>query len=110
MFSSAVCSVWKQTVEYDRYEAFEAHVSECRFEQQRNLDSLRDFGVQRTYKPYTCENCDPPKTFNFDESASEKIGEHTTWHIEQRRKENIAKEVLEDKEKKWKKIYEIKHS
>jgi hypothetical protein len=73
---------------FDRLEDLEAHITEHRFEQQQNVDSIREFGVKKNFAPYVCGVCH--LEFDFDLSASDKIKAHTVWHIEDSKKKNSS--------------------
>jgi hypothetical protein len=90
------CPFCNKEIEYERYEEFEQHIAEHRFEVQQAIDSVREFGMQKTFAPYVCGVCN--LEFDFDLSASEKVHAHTVWHIEESKKKNSAdlkQELLE---------------
>ncbi|HEV2119448.1 MAG TPA: hypothetical protein VGS11_05015 [Candidatus Bathyarchaeia archaeon] len=62
----------------------DSHVEEHRFQQQRDLDSIRDFGIQKTFALYTCSVCH--LQFDFNTQASDKIKAHASFHFEEERK------------------------
>jgi hypothetical protein len=95
--SSQSCPFCGKQIEYERFEEFEGHVAEHRFEQKQQIDSIREFGVQRTFAPYVCGRCN--LEFDFDERASEKIKAHTLWHFDEDNKIRMKEEQRREEQR-----------